>query len=196
MTPTALLHLRTWLPDALHEPFSAWCDDHHRDQLRVPGIMRARRYEFIDGTVDDPPQFLTMYEVESLSVFESPAYLDLRATAAALPEFLSGQLRVIRRDCTIDAAIPANWWPPVHTGVLDEFHLNDDDLVDDLHAVASSTIDGLDTDVIIRVLTSGSDSTFALFDHGADESGLIDSIAHVTGATRSTWRCVFDESAP
>ena len=196
MTPSALLHLRTWLPTDLHEPFSAWCDDHHREQLNVPGIMRARRFEYIDGTVDDPPQFLTMYEVESLDVYESAAYLELRATASVLPEFLTGHLRVVRRDCTIEAAIPAAWWPPLHTDHLEEFHLNDDGLIDDLRSVSASTIEGLDTDVVIRVLTSGSDSTFALFDHGADESGLIDTIAHVTGATRSSWRCVFDESAP
>ena len=67
-TPNAVLYLATWLPAHLHVQFSTWCDDHHRKQLVLPGFRRARRFEWIaGGRDDDPPQYLTMYDLDSLA---------------------------------------------------------------------------------------------------------------------------------
>jgi len=193
--PAAVLYLATWLPSELHSQFSAWCDGHHRDQLSIPGILRARRFEYVDGTLDEPPQFLTMYEVTSLNLFQSPAYLDHRAAASQLPQFLAGKLRVTRRDCTIDAALPSEWWPPFRTEILDEFYLNNDELDDEFRRQGATGVAGLTRDMVLRVLSNSSDDSFVLFDHNEAQSSFIDTIARVTGATRSHWRCVFDELA-
>ena len=68
-SPTGLLLLSTWLPDELHDAFSGWCDDHHRELLTVPGFMRARRLAFVEGSAaGDDAQFLTMYETADLAV--------------------------------------------------------------------------------------------------------------------------------
>ena len=45
--------------------------EHVPERLGVPGILHARRYERLDGPL---PQFLTLYDLESLAVLVSPAY--------------------------------------------------------------------------------------------------------------------------
>ena len=73
-TPNAVLYLATWLPSHLHVQFSAWCDDHHREQLVLPGFRRARRFEWTaGGRDDDPPQYLTMYDLDSLAALHTEA---------------------------------------------------------------------------------------------------------------------------
>jgi hypothetical protein len=191
--PRAVIHLRTWIPSELHEGFSSWCDDHHREQLRIEGFVRARRFELVSASFPDPPDLLTIYEIDDLAVLDSPAYLAHRETASALPETFAGRLTVMRRDCTIDASIPTNWWPAPRTAELDEFHLNDLDIIEPLRTIDATGLTGLDHDMVLRVLVSTSDDAFVLFDHGADDSEEIEDLVATSGATRSRWRCVFDE---
>jgi hypothetical protein len=193
-TPTALLHLQTWLDRELHESFSTWCDHHHRGLLTVPGFRRARRFEFLDGSTDDEPQFLTMYEVDSLAVFTSDPYLEHGRTAGGLPDFLRGRLRVERHDCSILDALPHEWWPPAHSTHLSVFRFSDDRIAAVLHEQLPTTIDS-SVPVVIRVVDSVDDTPLVLIDHGEAELASIESIARATGASRSQWRCVFDESS-
>jgi len=191
--PRAVIHLRTWIPTELREEFSSWCDDHHRDQLGIEGFVRARRFELVSASFPDPPDLLTLYEIDDLDVLESPAYLAHREAARALPDTFAGRLRVMRLDCTIDASLPTKWWPAPRTVELDEFHLNDLDIVEPLRTIDADAFTGLDHDMVLRVLVSTSDDAFVLFDHGDDDSAVIDDLVATSGATRSRWRCVFDE---
>lgn len=194
--PSAVLHLRTWLPAHLDVEFSQWCDDHHREQLALPGFRRARRFELVSATFADAPRFLTMYDLDDLGALTSPEYARHREVAPPIPESFGAHLRVLRRDCIIEAALPATWWPAPHTTELDEFHLNDLGLVSLLHSVDASTFPGFQDDMVLRVLSSGSDDSFVLFDHGDDDTSGIDHAVATSGATRSRWRCVFDEPSP
>ena len=59
-------------PPALEEEFNAWYDTEHiPERLAVPGILTALRFVCIDGH----PRYLAMYDLESLAVMTSPAYL-------------------------------------------------------------------------------------------------------------------------
>ena len=60
-------------PPALEEEFNAWYDTEHIPERRaVPGILTALRYVAIEG---GHPRYLAMYDLESLDVMTSPAYL-------------------------------------------------------------------------------------------------------------------------
>lgn len=106
-TPTGLLHLRTWLPAELHEPFSAWCDTHHLEQLAVPGFRRVRRFSIVRSQVEDAPRYLTIYDLDHLEVLEGEDYAAYRERSTGLPEFLQGQLRAARSDAWLVAGVPA-----------------------------------------------------------------------------------------
>lgn len=106
-TPTGLLHLRTWLPAELHEPFSAWCDTHHLEQLAVPGFRRVRRFSIVRSQVEDAPRYLTIYDLDHLEVLEGEDYAAYRERSTGLPEFLQGELRAARSDAWLVAGVPA-----------------------------------------------------------------------------------------
>lgn len=106
-TPTGLLHLRTWLPAELHEPFSTWCDTHHLEQLAVPGFRRVRRFSMVRSVVDDAPHYLTIYDLEHLEVLDGADYAAARQRSTGLPGFLQGKLRAARCDAWLVAGVPA-----------------------------------------------------------------------------------------
>lgn len=106
-TPAGMLHLRTWLPAELHEPFSTWCDTHHLEQLVVPGFRRVRRFSLVRSEVPEPPRYLTIYDLDRLEVLESEEYDAYRARSTGLPEFLQGHLRAARTDAWLVASVPA-----------------------------------------------------------------------------------------
>jgi hypothetical protein len=196
-TPTAVLYLVTWLPSHLHRQFSAWCDDHHREQLLLPGFQRARRFEWTaGGRDDDPPQYLTMYDLDSLTALHTEAYVEHTKTSGGLPGFLRGHIRVQRRDCSLLAALPSSWWPPAHTSLLNLFHLNDDELavglqehISTLTAASAAPI----PDFTLRIIDSDDDEPIVLVDHDDAATVFIDTITAASGSLRSSWRCVFDE---
>ena len=194
--PAAVLYLATWLPSHLHDGFSAWCDDHHREQLTLPGFCRARRFERTSSRRDDdPPQYLTMYDLESLDALRSDDYLDHLRSSPGLPDFLRGHLRLQRRDCTVIASLPSPWWPPSPTSLLDVFQLNDDALAGALREDMSRLRAPIGSDISLRLIDSDDDEPLVLIDHGDDASELIDSITAASGSLRSSWRCCFDEQA-
>jgi hypothetical protein len=196
-TPSAVLYLATWLPARLHVQFSAWCDDHHREQLVLPGFRRARRFEWTAGwRDDDPPQYLTMYDLDSLAALHTEAYIEHTNSSGGLPDFLRGHIRVQRRDCNVLAALPNSWWPPTQTPLLNLFQLNDDELavglqghISTLTATSAAPI----PDFTLRVIDSDDDEPIVLVDHGDAATVLIDTITASSGSLRSSWQCVFDE---
>jgi hypothetical protein len=68
--PVGVLHLRTWLPAELDETFSVWCDDHHAEQLAVPGFLRVRRFSLVDSSAVEPADYLTIYDLADLDVVD------------------------------------------------------------------------------------------------------------------------------
>ena len=196
-TPNAVLYLATWLPSHLHEQFSAWCDDHHREQLVLPGFRRARRFEWTaGGRDDDPPQYLTMYDLDSLAALHTEAYVEHTKSSGGLPDFLRGHIRVQRRDCNVLAALPSSWWPPTHTSLLNLFHLNDDELAVGLQEHISTLTERSAApipDFTLRIIDSDNDEPIVLVDHDDAATALIDKITAASGSLRSSWRCVFDE---
>ncbi len=198
-TPNAVLYLATWLPAHLHMQFSAWCDDHHREQLVLPGFRRARRFEWIaGGRDDDPPKYLTMYDLDSLATLDTEAYVEHTKSSGGLPDFLRGHIRVQRRDCNLLAALPSFWWPPTPTPILNLFQLNDDELavglqeyISKVTATSASPIPNF----TLRVIDSDDDEPIVLVDHDDATTVLIDTITAASGSLRSSWRCVFDEQS-
>lgn len=196
-SPRAVLYLATWLAAEHHADFSAWCDDHHREQLQLPGFLRARRFEWVASyREDDPPQFLTMYDLVSLDALRSDEYLDHMANSPGLPVFLRGALRLERRDCDVIAAHPASWWPPITTSLLDVFQLSDDALAHDLREHMNQLPSDGPRDLSLRVIDSDDNEPLVLIDHEPDSHGLIDRLTASTGSLRSSWRNCFDELAP
>ena len=194
--PTAILYLATWLPPRLHADFSAWCDDHHREQLTLPGFHRARRFEWMSSRRDDdPPQYLTMYDLESLDSLRSDEYLEHTNASPGLPDYLRGELRLQRRDCAVIASLPSPWWPPTRTSLLEVFQLNDDALAIGLREYMSGLEPPLESGISVRVIDSDDNEPLVLIDHGDDITGLIDTITGASGSLRSSWRCCFDEQA-
>ena len=197
--PTAVLYLATWLPSELHEQFSTWCDDHHREQLVLPGFRRARRFEWVSGGRDDhPPQYLTMYDLDSLAALKSDAYIEHTKSSSGLPEFLRGNIRVERRECEVLAALPSVWWPPASTPLLNLFQLNDDELAVGLREHISKLAlepEPPVTEFTLRVIDSDDNEPLVLLDHGEAATGMIDTITAASGSLRSSWRCVFDEES-
>jgi hypothetical protein len=106
-TPSGLLHLRTWLPEELDQRFSTWCNDHHLEQLAVPGFLRVRRFELARSAATEPPRFLTIYDLERLEVLRSDAYAEYGRRSPGLPEFLKGRLRAARTEAWLVAGVPA-----------------------------------------------------------------------------------------
>jgi hypothetical protein len=69
--------VHTDVPDNIVDEYNAWYDEEHLPRLvRVPGIVRARRYAASVGH----PRYLTAYELSERDAFSSPAGLQARKT--------------------------------------------------------------------------------------------------------------------
>ena len=69
--------VHTDIPDDISDEYNAWYDEEHLPRLvRVPGIVRARRYV----SPDQSPRYLTAYELSDRDAFSSPAGLKARDT--------------------------------------------------------------------------------------------------------------------
>jgi hypothetical protein len=103
---------------------------------------------------------------------------------------------VQRRDCNLIAALPASWWPPTHTPLLNLFQLNDDELAVGLQqhiSTLTTTSASPIPDFTLRIIDSDDDEPIVLVDHDDAATILIDTITAASGSLRSSWRCVFDE---
>jgi hypothetical protein len=75
MNRLGLLLTLTEPPPAMEEEFNAWYDEEHlAERLAIPGFRSATRW-----VTDVPPgagKYLATYELDSLKVLSSPAYLE------------------------------------------------------------------------------------------------------------------------
>ena len=74
MANRGLLLTLTEPPPAMEEEFNAWYDDEHLpERLAIPGFRSARRW--VADVEPGEGKYLATYELDSLAVLESPAYL-------------------------------------------------------------------------------------------------------------------------
>jgi hypothetical protein len=76
----ALLLCVWWQPaPAAVDAFHDWYDQEHLPLLsRIPGWLRARRFELVDGA---GPAYLAMHDLASADVFDHPGYAHATSTA-------------------------------------------------------------------------------------------------------------------
>lgn len=116
--------------DALEE-FHAWYDEEHAPaRTRIAGVRSADRFRRIDG---DGPDWLAIYELESLSVLDRPDYRSLRERRSDREREVMARLLVLERSVysllsskgTRPAKpapyLVANWMTP-QEGAIDAFH--------------------------------------------------------------------------
>jgi len=162
----------------------------------MPGVRRARRFEVRPGSSADSPDILVTYELDDPSVVGSTAWRERGTAHGALPSAIAERLRTDVRPMTLAGAYPSSWWPPRPAELLDVFTLTGASRVDAL--VEAVGLLGPDDDriVTLRILTDDSDSALVLIDHRADDGrDIIDLLTDASGAHRSRWTVVFDESA-
>lgn len=74
--PRGLLFGRMDIPPELEDEFNDWYNREHLGWRleRVPGFLSGRRYRALEGA----PKYAAVYDLESVDVLRSPAYLKLR----------------------------------------------------------------------------------------------------------------------
>ena len=98
--PRGLLHLLSDLDPAMDDVFAAWCDVHHRENLAIPGVLRARRYR----RADDQPgvgRLLTMYDLADVTVLDTPAFVGHTAHGTPMPAGIGASLSFERTIATL-----------------------------------------------------------------------------------------------
>lgn len=88
---TALLMVWAEVPPDKEHDFNRWYNEEHlAERLAIPGVLSAARYE---STTPGAPKHLAMYELQDISVLNSPEYLNARQsptdwTKTASPEVI------------------------------------------------------------------------------------------------------------
>lgn len=194
--PSATLLISTWLPTEFAEEFTLWCDAHHRGLLTVPGVRRARRFEVRSGSSADAPDILVTYELDDPSIVGSEQWRERGMAHGTLPSAIAERLRSEVRPMDIAAAFPTSWWPPMPAELLDVFTLTGTTRIDALVDAVALLAPDDDRVVTLRILRDESETALVLIDHMTDEGrDLIDLLTDASGAHRSRWAVVFDESA-
>lgn len=91
-TGRAVLYVSSDVAPDVFDAFSTWCDTiHHFDTMRIDGFLSLRRFQLVDGVVDnDGPAFstLTLYQIEDAenANFSTPAYMHHSATYTPPPD--------------------------------------------------------------------------------------------------------------
>ena len=192
--PPSLLLLSTWLPEDLWVAFDEWCDAHQLALLGVPGVRRARRARFEDGSSGRAPDLLTAYEVDDIAVTRSDAWRERSVAAGPLPTTIAERLRSERRDLTVLASLPSPWWPPRPSHRFDVFSLTDTGRADQIAASIASMSPDTALPLTLRMLGGDDGPPLVLIDHHDDDGDeLIDALTAASGANRSRWTIVFDE---
>jgi hypothetical protein len=84
--------------EAIAPVYERWyVNEHVPERLAVPGFLGARRYERIDG---GSPRFFTSYELTSVDVLSSAAYLERLAAPSELTRATMARFRnMVRTAC-------------------------------------------------------------------------------------------------
>ena len=86
--PRAVYTVRTWVPEDQLEEWSEWHTEVHvADVAAQPGVRSARKYRVTEDNHPGEwtPQYITIYEFDSLGAFE--AYRDSPAGARLRKEY-------------------------------------------------------------------------------------------------------------
>lgn len=192
--PPFLLLVSTWLPEDLRPSFAEWCDAHHRGLLTVPGVRRARRADRASGS-GGTPDVLTMYELDDLAITTSDRWRDAGFAHGPLPGEIVEELRSVRRDLHVLAALPHSWWPPRPARSFDVFTLADPRRVEPFERAITELTDASIPTITMRLVGGDDDSPLVVIDHHDDTGDdFVDDITGASGATRSRWTIAFDES--
>jgi hypothetical protein len=88
---TAVLYVSSSVRPEVVEAFNTWCDTvHHFDTMRIDGFLSLRRFELVEGLVEDGVveyPLLTLYQVERSedADFSTPSYAHHSATYTPPP---------------------------------------------------------------------------------------------------------------
>lgn len=193
-SPSTVLVVSSWLPDGVDEEFGRWCDAHHRGLLTVPGVRRARRFHRRSGSGSDAPDLLVTYELDDPAIARGDLWRERGAAPGPLPAGIAEGLRSTSRPMRVAGAVPATWWPPTPSTLLDVFALSDARRVDVL-VQGMSTVVATDGAVTVRVLRADESPALVLIDHREEDGhDLIEALTDASGANRSRWTVVFDET--
>jgi hypothetical protein len=86
-----MLELSSDVDPDLDDLFATWCDHHHREVVALPGVLRARRYLRVDGQ-PGLGRYLTVYDLASVAVLDTPAFTDHGRTGTPMPDALAPSL--------------------------------------------------------------------------------------------------------
>ncbi|HEY6622310.1 MAG TPA: hypothetical protein VIX85_00640 [Acidimicrobiales bacterium] len=95
-----MLELSSDIDPGLDDLFRAWCDHHHAEVIALPGVLRARRYLRADRR-PGPARYLTIYDLASVSVLDTPAFLNHGRTGTPMPDVLGPSLVYQRTVATL-----------------------------------------------------------------------------------------------
>lgn len=194
--PPAVLVVSSWIPDDVDEEFSVWCDSHHRGLLTIAGVRRARRFSRRSGSSGDAADVLVTYELDDADLVATDLWRERGTAHGPLPPSVAEGLRSTSRLMTIAASVPAAWWPPERSTLLDIFTLADAHRADVLVEGMAAMPAGDRGAVTVRVLRAADAPALVLIDHSEDEGhDVIDALTDASGANRTRWTVVFDETA-
>ncbi|MBI4507623.1 MAG: hypothetical protein HY691_18995 [Chloroflexi bacterium] len=119
--PRGLLFARMDIPAELEGEFNDWYNREHLAWRleRAPGFLSGRRFRALEGT----PKYAAAYDLESVDVLQSPAYLSIRQEERAnpTPEFqrvyprFQNLKRGVYEEITPD---PTDYRPPAEGRIL------------------------------------------------------------------------------
>ncbi len=94
----AMLFSQMEPPPELTDTFHDWYEtDHIPARMALPGFQGARRFRALDGE----PEYLAIYELESLDALQTPGYQQLKAAPSALTDRMLGLVNGFTRfTCT------------------------------------------------------------------------------------------------
>lgn len=95
-----MLELRSDIDPELDDLFGNWCNHHHTELLALHGVLRARRYVRMDGR-SGVGRYLTIYDLESVAVLDTPAFLDHAKSGTPMPQALGPSLVYERTVATL-----------------------------------------------------------------------------------------------
>jgi hypothetical protein len=90
------------VPEHLEDEFNRWYNEEHIPEKvgTVPGFIRARRYESLDGR----PNHVCIYELEDISVVENPAYQANYKSGTTTTEYMKAKAKTFYRNVYIQTA--------------------------------------------------------------------------------------------
>jgi len=94
-----ILEVRVDVDPAHEEEFNRWYDEVHLPEIvDCPGFRRARRFVSLQGS----PKYITLYDIDSETVLESPEFQARRGWAHLKPHVKDPQVCIYRKITEIE----------------------------------------------------------------------------------------------